>query len=169
MKGKKLMFKNSAIEIEHCSVLEQDKIECANYTKVDFLMLLYLDVLCLDNELPSILDVVALKAPKVFEKQRNLLEICLNESKGSILSRLSTIESKIAEDLIANSAPYMKQLNDNPRLYRKTNRDSPNKNSSYLDHTLAPSKEFYSKYKETVGLQRLTSFLGNVFSSLTEQ
>lgn len=151
------------------TVLEQDKIECANYTKVDFLMLLYLDVLCLDNELPNILIVVTSKSPKVFETQKNLLEICFNESKGSILGRLSRIESKIAEDLIANSAPYIKQVNDIPRLYRKTNRDIPNKNCSYLDHTLTPSKEFYSKYEGPVGSQRLTSFLGNVFSSLTEQ
>lgn len=149
--------------------LESEKFQCEEYTQTAILMLLYTDVINFLEEFPKILQIVLRKAPSQFQVQKQLLEKCLSESHKSLSERLTIIEIKVAQDLIANSSPYIKQVNDIPRLYRKTNRDIPTKNCAYVDHTLAATKEFHEKYKEDVGLERVLQFLLNVFTALTEQ
>lgn len=153
--------------IDH--VLETDKFDCEEYTQTAFLMLMYIDVINFLKEFPKILELVMKKAPKQFQSQTKLLESCFSESHNSISARLTRIEMKVAQDLIANSSPYIKQVNDIPRLYRKTNREVPTKNCAYVDHTLAATKDFHGKYGQDVGMERVLQFLGNVFTSLTEQ
>lgn len=153
--------------IDH--VLETDKFECEEYTQTAFLMLMYIDVINFVKELPKILELVVKKAPSQFQTQKQLLDSCFNESRNSISARLTRIEMKVAQDLIANSSPYIKQVNDIPRLYRKTNREIPTKNCAYVDHTLAATKDFHLKYGQDVGMDRVLQFLVNVFTALTEQ
>lgn len=150
-------------------VLESDKFECEEYTQTAFFMLMYIDVMNFIKEFPKIFELVVKKAPNQFQTQRQLLENCFNESHKSFSFRLTKIEKKVAQDLIANSSPYIKQVNDIPRLYRKTNREIPSKNCAYVDHTLAATKDFYEKYGQDVGIDRVLKFLVNVFTDLTEQ
>uniref|UniRef100_A0A336MWJ2 Conserved oligomeric Golgi complex subunit 2 n=1 Tax=Culicoides sonorensis TaxID=179676 RepID=A0A336MWJ2_CULSO len=150
-------------------VLETDKFECDNISQSTYLMMIYLDIVTLMKEFPKILETIVKKASKPFVTQRQLLENCFNESKKSLCTRLTQIELKVAQDLIANSAPYLKQVNDIPRLYRKTNREIPTKNCAYVDHTLAATKEFHEKYNKSIGMEKVSQFLINIFTELTDQ
>uniref|UniRef100_A0A336KZD7 Conserved oligomeric Golgi complex subunit 2 n=1 Tax=Culicoides sonorensis TaxID=179676 RepID=A0A336KZD7_CULSO len=150
-------------------VLETDKFECDNVSQSTYLIMIYLDIVTLMKEFPKILETIVKKASKPFVAQRQLLENCFNESKKSLCTRLTQIELKVAQDLIANSAPYLKQVNDIPRLYRKTNREIPTKNCAYVDHTLAATKEFHEKYNKSIGMEKVSQFLINIFTELTDQ
>uniref|UniRef100_A0A336N970 Conserved oligomeric Golgi complex subunit 2 n=1 Tax=Culicoides sonorensis TaxID=179676 RepID=A0A336N970_CULSO len=150
-------------------VLETDKFECDNISQSTYLMMIYLDIVTFMREFPKILETIVKKASKPFVTQRQLLENCFNESKKSLCTRLTQIELKVAQDLIANSAPYLKQVNDIPRLYRKTNREIPTKNCAYVDHTLAATKEFHEKYNKSIGMEKVSQFLINIFTELTDQ
>ncbi|XP_063696542.1 conserved oligomeric Golgi complex subunit 2 [Culicoides brevitarsis] len=150
-------------------LLEAEKFECDDQTQTGFLMLVYIDVLTLLKEFPKILELTVKKAPSNFQSQKQLLESCFNESHRNLSDRLKKIEEKVSQDLIANSSPYIKQVNDIPRLYRKTNREVPTKNCAYVDHTLAATKDFHEKYGQNVGNERVLGFLENVFVALTEQ
>ena len=50
----------------------------------------------------------------------------LTESSSSIKSRLPKFESYVVEELTVQCAVHLKQVNDIPRLYRRTNKDVSN-------------------------------------------
>lgn len=138
-------------------------------TVSSLLMTLYVDIIAFDAKSPEILVLVLSNLPSGLLEQKSTVEQCFIESNAKLQSSLQTIETKIAQDMIANSLPYIKQVNDIPRLYRKTNREIPTKNCAYVDHTLTAAKDFYKQNASVLGPTKCNQFLQIVFSKLTTQ
>lgn len=136
-------------------------------TKASFLMLLYIDIVSFESKFPSIVSKVMAHCPLANHEEP--IRKCFNDAQGALTQRLAGIEAKIALDLVSNSLPYIKQVNDIPRLYRKTNREIPAKNCAYVDHTLAASRDFYQRHVQDIGREKASQFLQRVFDALTEQ
>lgn len=138
-------------------------------TKVDFFVLIYTDVLILLKKLPQILNITVEKIPPYFNEHIPILESCLNDSRNGLLEKLKIIEKCVLKELIQSSVGYIKQVGDIPRLFRKTNKETPSKPCTYLEHLLEPSQIFYKRYKSQIGDKQIVLFLEEVFSSLTIQ
>lgn len=138
-------------------------------TNVDFFVLIYTDVLILLKKLPQILNLAVENIPSYFSEHKPVLEKCLNDSRNGLLEKLKIIEKCVLKELIQSSIGYIKQVGDIPRLFRKTNKETPNKPCTYLEHLLEPSQTFSSLYKGQIGDAQIVLFLEEVFSSLTIQ
>lgn len=97
------------------------------------------DQLVLQN-LPINLDETQITVIKnAVMKTFEVLQQSLNE-------RLIRIQSMLVERMIAECGlENLRQVNDLPRLYRKTNREVPTRCSTYVDQVLAPLKSFHAK------------------------
>lgn len=138
-------------------------------TKVDFFVLIYTDVLILLKKFPQILNLAVENCPSYFSEHKSILEKCLNDSRNGLLEKLKIIEKCVLKELIQSSIGYIKQVGDIPRLFRKTNKETPNKPCTYLENLLEPSQTFYNRYKIQIGDEQIILFLEEVFSSLTIQ
>ncbi|RWS24290.1 conserved oligomeric Golgi complex subunit 2-like protein [Leptotrombidium deliense] len=71
------------------------------------------------------------------------LKECFQESLHLVRNEgMSNIEHLLRECLVKQCNEVLKQISDIPRLYRKTNRDSPSKPSNYVNVCIDTLKEF---------------------------
>lgn len=96
--------------------------------------------------------------------RQNFLESCdlLSDRRGKIAGR-------IVQEILSRSVGSIKQVNDIPRLYRKTNREIPSKPCGYVDQMLEPSRQFRQQYANDIGTETCQEICGNLFSSLNIQ
>lgn len=82
------------------------------------------------------------------ETQSSEIKRAISKSFGdfteSLNQRLTTIQRILVDQLIIECGPeHLRQVNDLPRLYRKTNREIPTRCSIYVDQILNPLKDFH--------------------------
>ncbi|XP_050417131.1 conserved oligomeric Golgi complex subunit 2 [Patella vulgata] len=99
----------------------------------------------------------------------DLLQACLQESVESLELRLPKFQSFVSGDVIKQCSVYLKQVNDIPRLYRKTNREVPSKPSSYVTSLTKPLDVFLEEHSDSLAEKQREDFLLEVFSNITEQ
>ncbi|XP_075144620.1 conserved oligomeric Golgi complex subunit 2 [Haematobia irritans] len=92
-----------------------------------------------------------LSMPKLQQNQLNLIKNAVSKSfddmKNTFSENLIKIQQALVDNLVQECGPEnVKQVNDLPRLYRKTNRDVPTRCSSYVDHILKPLKTFKEEF-----------------------
>nr|CAD7438945.1 unnamed protein product [Timema bartmani] len=97
------------------------------------------------------------------------LDDSIEESKQQLLSRLPIVTQFILGEVSNQSLSQLRQVNDIPRLFRRTNRDIPTKPCLYVAAILAPPLSFHKAYREVVGAAQLQRWLTLIFSAITQQ
>nr|CAD7454847.1 unnamed protein product [Timema tahoe] len=97
------------------------------------------------------------------------LDDSIEESKQQLLSRLPIVTQFILGEVSSQSLSQLRQVNDIPRLFRRTNRDIPTKPCLYVAAILAPPLSFHKAYREVVGAAQLQRWLTLIFSAITQQ
>lgn len=137
--------------------------------KIEFYIFLHSDTVQITKQLVGHAEnIIQLAPPEVKEHaktlKQNFLDACdlLGEKRVKI-------ESRIVQEILSKSASSIKQVNDIPRLYRKTNREIPSKPCAYVDQMLDPSRQFKQQYSNNIGLETCQEICRKLFSSLNIQ
>lgn len=72
------------------------------------------------------------------------------------------------KEILKPCLTHLKQVSDIPRLFRRTNREVPNKCCAYVKNTFQCVENFHSNYNNIIP-NYLHSLLELALSSLTEQ
>lgn len=75
----------------------------------------------------------------------------------------------VTEDIVKQCSGYLTQVNDIPRLYRRTNKEVPTKPSAYLTGVMKPLSRFCDEYASSLSVQQKEEFLSQVFVALAQQ
>lgn len=138
-----------------------------NWEKLKFLIFLYTDIRKLADSLLSFLEIIKTRLDPM--PQPEILEKCLSESKSFLEIKLPQIQKIIVCQISADSIVHLKQLNDIPRLFRKTNREIPTKPCGYVTTLLKCPNEFRSAYQHTIGEESMITWLEDIFSFISAQ
>uniref|UniRef100_A0A182NSR2 Conserved oligomeric Golgi complex subunit 2 n=1 Tax=Anopheles dirus TaxID=7168 RepID=A0A182NSR2_9DIPT len=135
--------------------------------RIRFLVALYSDLGNIELKIPSIVKLVVEKSPPGVE--RTELETVIGESGNVFREKRAQLQRLIVQELITVSLPPLRQVSDIPRLYRKTNRDVPNRCCPYVEQMLAPTDTFRRSYDSMIVGDAMRSFLVGVYSHVTVQ
>lgn len=112
--------------------------------------LIVADVDKLKEQITELLEVIKPKLEEIGFKDMSSVSEALKDSQTSLSSCIPTLSSKIIQDLSESCFGCLKCASEVPRLYRRTNKEVPNKASPYVDSALKPLYQFQSDYKEIV-------------------
>ncbi|XP_058840280.1 conserved oligomeric Golgi complex subunit 2 [Topomyia yanbarensis] len=135
--------------------------------RLKLLATLFSDITNLSKKIPQIVSLILDKSPTNLELASPQLDELFFDNRSALTTKLNRLQTLIVQELVQNSAPYIKQVSDIPRLYRKTNRDVPRRCCQYMEQLIQPSRSFRENYSSLVGDERLKDFLANVYGSLT--
>lgn len=150
-------------------------------TFADALVRCHTDCQLLNAELPKLLELVqsaqrSYNAGQDVDQSATLQQQCLDETKRALSERQVAIQGRLIAELVATSAASLRQVNDIPRLYRKTNRDVPSRAAPYVEQMLFAAQNFAALHGNTLGSAAdgggdtvMQSMLGSVFCQLTAQ
>ncbi|CAG2199435.1 COG2 [Mytilus edulis] len=93
----------------------------------------------------------------------------IRESNDQIKSELPQFQSYIVQDVCSKCAVHLKQVNDIPRLYRRTNREVPSKPSQYIQNVCKPLTNLLEDRGSVLSESVKNGLLQDIFSSLAEQ
>lgn len=94
---------------------------------------------------------------------------CIKDCATDIVCQLPKIQAYVIKDVISQCTVHLKQVNDIPRLYRRTNREVPSKPSAYILSLLDPLKTFTKEHQEILLDSQKNDVYKCAFSSITEQ
>ncbi|CAG2066388.1 unnamed protein product [Timema podura] len=115
------------------------------------------------------LDGVSPQTCEKLYRKKFKIDDSIEESKQQLLSRLPIVTQFILGEVSSQSLSQLRQVNDIPRLFRRTNRDIPTKPCLYVAAVLAPPLSFHKAYREVVGAAQLQRWLTLIFSAITQQ
>lgn len=75
----------------------------------------------------------------------------------------------VTEDVVKRCSTFLAQVNDIPRLYRRTNKEVPSKPSTYLSSVIKPLSQFCADHSQALNQEQKSEFLSHVFASLSQQ
>ncbi|XP_059157216.1 conserved oligomeric Golgi complex subunit 2-like [Physella acuta] len=109
------------------------------------------------------------KLVSVGHENPDLVKVILSEEMSSACECRPRFWSMVTEDIIKRCSVFLNQVNDIPRLYRRTNKEVPTKQSTYLSSVIKPLTQFCAEHSNALNQQQKVEFLGHVFTSLTQQ
>lgn len=95
-----------------------------------------------------------------------LLTNGLEDGLNSLRDRLPFLSEMIVKTITEKCLPYLRQVSDIPRLYRRTNRDIPSKPCTYLTTLLVPITTFQSDHSS---VQSSHQWMVSIFDTITAQ
>ena len=138
-------------------------------SRIDLLVILYLDIVTFVDKLSNIQNVVVEKMPARLNAEIPLLEKSLSDSSAALRARLERIQDCWNREMLAQVTGWAKQVADIPRLYRKTNREAPTRACNYVEQILRTAKNFHSQYGERIDRVTYEGILAGVFTQLNKQ
>lgn len=137
--------------------------------KIEFYVSIHSDIVRMTDLLVDQAKTIIQLAPtEVVEHATTLRQNFLDASK-LLNERRERISNRIVQEIMGKSVAHIKQVNDIPRLYRKTNRDIPSKPCGYVDQMLDPPRQFKQQYSHNVGDETCRQICRNLFSTLNVQ
>ncbi|XP_030564232.1 conserved oligomeric Golgi complex subunit 2 [Drosophila novamexicana] len=141
------------------------------YTRNQLLIALHADTRKLEAYLPELQQLITHAAPKT--KNMSLFKNVLGKSIADLADTLGmhliSIQETLKQLLITEcGTENVRQVNDLPRLYRKTNRDVPTRCSSYVEQMLRPLKAFAAQHEAQLGTLVVEQILAEVCSNITK-
>ncbi|XP_022091249.1 conserved oligomeric Golgi complex subunit 2-like isoform X2 [Acanthaster planci] len=130
---------------------------------------LVVDVDHICSKLPTLFDRIIL--PRVVAancKSVDILSDAFKESQQSLSRRQEAFGEHIAQDVCSQCAVHLKSANDIPRLYRRTNRELPNKPSAYVSNTLKPLQLFVDEHGVKLKEERRNQWLIGILTSICQ-
>lgn len=146
------------------------KVKAPNQrSRVDFLVVLYIDIIQTVNECNGITRDIVAKMPAHLRPEHDIVEKCMTESLQMFAKHLTQIEVQWNAEMLKQTDAWTKQVADIPRLYRKTNREAPTKPCNYVEQILKPAKSFAKLYSTKIAADTRQRCLIHVFSQLNKQ
>lgn len=110
--------------------------------------------------------------PKLQTTQLELVKNAVSKSFDDVRTTFSQnllgIQTALIENLILECGPEnVRQVNDLPRLYRKTNREVPTRCSSYVEQMLKPLKTFNEEFGGKLDSSIIHNILEKVLNKIT--
>ncbi|KAH8383130.1 hypothetical protein KR009_007039 [Drosophila setifemur] len=142
-----------------------------SYTRQQLLIALHADIRKLDAYLPDHQQLIVQSVPG--EQRTRIFNDVLGKSMAALADTLAThlsiIQKTLVELLIVEcEAENVRQVNDLPRLYRKTNREVPTRCSGYVEQMLRPLKTFAQQHESQLGTLVVEQILSEVASHITK-
>lgn len=138
-----------------------------------FYTVLHHDVEILARKFPQIEQLIAQKLSensKLKDKiSAETLSKCFESPRKSFEQCQKEIESQIGRKLMVSCIKSIKNVQDIPRLFRKTNREVPSKHLNYVDQIIQPITEFDQKHKKSFQEEIFKRLLRELFSQTTIQ
>ncbi|XP_065222540.1 conserved oligomeric Golgi complex subunit 2 [Planococcus citri] len=132
-------------------IIEQKSINQLPTSRINFLIFLHTDSSNLVQRFPVIYNLARDRIGSgVSTEISENMQKCLEENKQNILLVQNTIEKKIIDIISEKNASVMRQVSEIPRLYRRTNRNTPTQPCSYVASLLAPVYELQKVHGEYV-------------------
>uniref|UniRef100_A0A146M5C5 Conserved oligomeric Golgi complex subunit 2 n=1 Tax=Lygus hesperus TaxID=30085 RepID=A0A146M5C5_LYGHE len=135
-------------------------------TGLNFLVCLYTDVESLNRKLPEIETLSKSKIPKVNDETSSLLKRSLDEMRTELDRLLEEMNEAIVKTLCVENVAYLQQVNNIPRLFRRTNREAPTKPLPYVLSILDGPNSFFQSYQHH---PKSRFWLQTMFSRITKQ
>lgn len=133
-------------------------------------------MVCLHNDiekiiemLPSFQTYVMNRTTKISPETQKIFERSMYSSQVQLKEQLPKVTQVIVNAVSQQSILHLKQVNDIPRLYRRTNRDVPTKACAYVQRMLSPPTQFCASTALSVSQKRLDRWLLLIFSAITKQ
>ncbi|KAH8265248.1 hypothetical protein KR038_002316 [Drosophila bunnanda] len=142
-----------------------------SFTRHQLLIALHSDIRKLDAYLPELQQLIVKSVPA--DQGSKMFKDVLGKSMGALGdtlgSHLSSIQKTLIELLIGEcETENVRQVNDLPRLYRKTNREVPSRCSGYVEQMLRPLKAFAQQNESHLGTLVVEQILSEVASHITK-
>ncbi|XP_054270693.1 conserved oligomeric Golgi complex subunit 2 [Macrosteles quadrilineatus] len=135
--------------------------------KAEVWVFLYSDVTTLSSRVDQLFQVANSRLhPGVSSNMRKQLQKCLEEWQEKLLSQLTHISVRLVRSVCSASVAALRQVSEVPRLYRRTNRDTPNHSLPYIDTMLDAPLTFYESHQTH---PQVIPWLQSVFSEITKQ
>ncbi|KAG5683329.1 hypothetical protein PVAND_012615 [Polypedilum vanderplanki] len=157
-------------------VLQLTSVENFENSKIElqsFYTILHHDIGILLLKLPQIEVLLAqkLKENSMLKTKIEMKSIkkCFDAPQTSLEECQRIIESQIVQKLMIMCLKSIKNVQDIPRLFRKTNREIPCKHLPYVDQILQPIDEFTQKHSKNYQNDVIRRILKELFSKLTIQ
>ncbi|CAG5132349.1 unnamed protein product, partial [Candidula unifasciata] len=129
----------------------------------------------------SDMEKLSCKLPELFEsvikpklcavgfEHTELVKDALQEGLEAACECKPKFWSMVTEDVIKKCSVFLTQVNDIPRLYRRTKKEVPTKPSTYLSGVIKPLAQFCEDHSTALNEQQRTEFLTHVFAALSQQ
>ncbi|XP_037724969.1 conserved oligomeric Golgi complex subunit 2 [Drosophila subpulchrella] len=142
-----------------------------SYTRHQLLIALHADIRKLDAYLPELQQLIVQSVPA--EQRTKIFNDVLAKSMAALAdtlgAHLTSIQKTLVEFLIGEcETDNVRQVNDLPRLYRKTNREVPSRCSGYVEQMLRPLKAFAQQNESQLGTLVVEQILSEVASHITK-
>lgn len=137
--------------------------------KIEFYIAIHSDIVRMTKHLVDQAKTIIQLAPTEVAEQATTLRQSFLDSSNVLDERRDKIANRIVQEIMAKSVGSIKQVNDIPRLYRKTNRDIPSKPCGYVDQMIEPSRQFRQQYLNDVGDETCQQICRQMFSTLNVQ
>lgn len=137
--------------------------------KIEFYVFLHSDIVQMERNLIEHADTIVQLAPTEVDEHTSTLRRNFIDACHSLGERRAKIAGRIVQEILSKSVSSIKQVNDIPRLYRKTNREIPSKPCGYVDQMLDSSRRFRQQYSNDIGAETCQEICRNLFSSLNIQ
>ncbi|KAH8407217.1 hypothetical protein KR222_010559 [Zaprionus bogoriensis] len=142
-----------------------------SFTRNQLLIALHADTRKLEAFLPELQRIIARAAPKTQNMAlfNNVLSKSMADLADTLGTHLTGIQATLKQLLIAEcGTENVRQVNDLPRLYRKTNREVPTRCSNYVEQMLRPIKSFATQHETQLGALVVEQILVDVCSNITK-
>ncbi|XP_039960205.1 conserved oligomeric Golgi complex subunit 2 [Bactrocera tryoni] len=140
--------------------------------KIIVLIALHADVQVLIEQLPEIERHIVINVPNELQSDVDVCNVVAKsvaDVRETLDGHLGAVQDALVDILISESGiESVRQVKDLPRLYRKTNRDTPTKPSPYIDQMLRSLKSFQNEQSSQLGNAIATNVLLKVCSKITK-
>lgn len=107
---------------------------------------------------------------KLTPGQLDVLEQAMSTGCDQLRTKLQFLSGLITQNILDKALPYLKQVADIPRLYRRTNREIPSKPCTYLIALLDPISQFNSnELAKGCSVDNSRAWKCSIFAVVTEQ
>jgi conserved oligomeric Golgi complex subunit 2 len=158
---------------EVLQVTTTGQFEHPNLDLQAFYTILHRDIATLTLKLPQIEQLITQKLSENSLLKHKIdaktITKCFDAPRDSLLEHQKAIESQIVQKLMVVCMKSIKNVQDIPRLFRKTNRDVPAKQLPYMDQIVQPIEDFMKKNSKNYQEDVVRRVLKDLFNQLTIQ
>lgn len=154
----------------------KDSIKVASNSEHDlfaYYTVLHHDIEILTRKFPQIEQLIAQKLSENLKLQDKIsgstITKCFDSPRAFFEGFQMEIETQIGKRLTVSCVKSIKNVQDIPRLFRKTNRDVPTKHLSYVDQIFSAVNDFDQNYKKSYQEEVFQRIIKDVFSQTTIQ
>lgn len=149
------------------------KIDFQKLDKLTFYAIIYKDIEVFQLKIPNIKELILEKVKECDQLKEDItkevVDACFGRTERALKENLQLLEAQIVNEILGNCVGTLRNVQDIPRLFRKTNRDVPNKHLTYVEQIVQPIDQFHQKYSKSFNMEAMLKILGRVFNQLTVQ